>query len=412
MNTSKKRVQLIDALRGFSLAGIVLANMLAFQYGMFGQSAPELFGIVGADRAFHSFLLITVVGSFMPIFAFMFGFGMIKLSESLQSRELRPKCHLARRFLMLFGIGMLHITFLWEGDILMFYGVLGFFLLMFLNRKPKTLQIWAVLLLAGAGLFGLLAFNPLDPLAHTSTHMESYILQSKDVYGSGSYAEIKNFMNNADPFGGDFDETLALLVLVSAPLMVMPMFLFGMRAARIGTFGDPQAMRHIYLRRAVILIPVGLMLKAYGVLAPQLSVGGWPGMGIGGALGGTLLALGYIYAFALLYVGSSRARLIGRFEAVGRLSLTNYLMQSVICTMIYYGYGLGLFGRAGVFIGAVIALAVYGLQLWISPLYLKKFRSGPFEHSLRIWTYLSWKGQPKKKRRPDQTPKESTPSVN
>lgn len=413
MSTPKKRVQLIDALRGFSLAGIVLANILAFQYGVFGQSTPQLFGIVGAERALHSLLLITVVGSFMPIFAFMFGFGMIKLSESLQSRELRPKCHLARRFLMLFVIGMLHMTFLWEGDILMFYGVLGFFLLMFLNRKPRTLLIWAVLLLAGSGLFGLLAFNPLDPLAHTpSTHMENYILQSKDVYGSGSYAEIRNFMNNADPFGGDFDETLALLILVSVPLLLVPMFLLGMRAARVGTFDDPEAMRHTYLRRAVILIPVSLLLKAYGVLAPQLSVGGWPGMGIGGALGGTLLALGYIYAFAWLYVGRSHARLISRFEAVGRLSLTNYLMQSVICTMIFYGYGLGLFGRAGVFIGAVIALAVYGFQLWFSPLYLKKFSNGPFEHVLRIWTYLSWKGQPKKKRRTQQMTTENAPGVN
>ncbi|WP_458461811.1 hypothetical protein [Paenibacillus sp.] len=95
MSTSKKRIQLIDGLCGFSLAGIVLANMLAFQYGIFGQSKPQLFGIGGADQAFHSFLHIAVVGSFMPIFAFMFGFGMIKLSESIKSRDLRPKCHLA-----------------------------------------------------------------------------------------------------------------------------------------------------------------------------------------------------------------------------------------------------------------------------------------------------------------------------
>ncbi|MEK4365913.1 DUF418 domain-containing protein [Paenibacillus sp. FSL M8-0212] len=411
MSTSKKRVQVIDGLRGFSLAGIVLANMLAFQYGMYGQSKPELFGIGGADQAFLSFLLITVVGSFMPIFAFMFGFGMVKLSESLKSRDLRPKCHLARRFLLLFGIGLVHIIYLWEGDILAFYGVLGFFLLMFLNRKPKTLLIWAVLLLIGAGILGLPASNPMNPLATESIHMENYIIQSQDVYGSGTYAEIRDFSNNGDPFGGDLEVSFALLILLLSPLMTVPMFLLGMHAARMGTFSDPQTMRTMYLRRASLLIPVGLILKTYGVLAPQFGAEGWPGIGIGTTLGGALLSLGYIYAFALLYAGNRRSSLLGRFEAVGRLSLTNYLMQSLICTTIFYGYGLGLFGSAGVFIGAIIALAVYGIQLWLSPLYLKKFSNGPVEYILRIWTYLSWKGQPRKKKRSNLTSNENAPGV-
>ena len=401
MSTSKKRVQVIDGLRGFSLVGIVLANMLAFQYGMYGQSKPQLFGIGGADQAFLSFLLITVVGSFMPIFAFMFGFGMVKLSESLKSRDLRPKCHLARRFLLLFGIGLLHIIYLWEGDILTFYGVLGFFLLMFLNRKPKTLLIWAVLLLMGAGILGLPASNPMNPLAIESIHMENYIIQSQDVYGNGTYAEIRNFSNNGDPFGGDLELSFALIALMLAPLMTVPMFLLGMHAARIGTFSDPQTMRAIYLRRASLLIPVGLILKAYGVLAPQLGAEGWLGIGIGGTLGGALLALGYIYAFALLYAGNRRFSLMGRFEAVGRLSLTNYLMQSVICTTIFYGYGLGLFGSAGVFIGAIIALAVYVIQLWLSPLYLKKFSNG----SCRVLSYgfgLICPGKGSQERRKDR----------
>ncbi|CAI6048507.1 hypothetical protein PAECIP112173_01296 [Paenibacillus sp. JJ-100] len=412
MNTLNARVRFIDGLRGFSLAGIVLANMLAFQYGLFGQSEPQLFGISGADLAFHSFLSIAVVGSFMPIFAFMFGFGMIKLSESLQSKELRPKCHLARRFLLLLGIGMLHLTFLWEGDILAFYGVLGFFLLIFLNRKPKTLLVWATLLLAGAGLLGLPATNPSDPLTNMSTQMENYIIQSKDVYTNGSYSEIINFSSNVSPFGDDLSGMFVLLIILLAPLVTVPMFLLGMRAARIGTFNDLQSMKRTYSRRAAILIPIGLLLKGFSVLAPQYGAEGWFGIGLGSTLGGTLLALGYIYGSALLYVRISRSNLVRRFEAVGRLSLTNYLMQSVICTTIYYGYGLGLFGRVGVFLGAVIAIAVYSIQLWLSPLYLKKFRNGPVEYLLRIWTYLSWKGQPRTKKRKHQSLEDNVSGIN
>ncbi|MDQ0169386.1 DUF418 domain-containing protein [Paenibacillus tundrae] len=413
MNTSLTRISLIDGLRGFSLAGILMANMLAFQYGVYGQNELHLFGVEGVDRAVYSLLKIVVVGSFMPIFAFMFGFGMIKLTESLQSRNLRPKCHLFRRFLLLFVIGLLHMNYVWEGDILAFYGILGFFLLMFLNRKPKTLLIWAIILLVVAGLCGLPASNPMNPLANPTPQMETYILQSKEVFGSGSYAEIKDFNNHADPLGGEVNPALILLLLVFTPLMTIPMFLLGMHAARVGTFDDPRAMRQVYVRRAKLLIPVGVVLKAYSVIVQHLRGGDeWFAIGIGEAIGGTLLALGYIYAFALLHTRSSRANRLSRFEAVGRLSLTNYLMQSVICTIIFYGYGLGLFGRAGVSVGLLIALTVYGLQLWISPLYLKRFRSGPAEHMLRIWTYLSWRGQPRKKKRSEQMISDNAPGMN
>ncbi|NGZ75583.1 DUF418 domain-containing protein [Saccharibacillus alkalitolerans] len=397
--TNKKRIQFIDGLRGFSLSGIVLANMLIFQYGLYGEGEPALFGIAGADLAFHRFLFIAVVGSFMPIFAFMFGFGMVKLSDSLKARELRPKCHLARRFLLLFVIGLLHATFLWEGDILTFYGMTGFFLLLFLNRRPAALLAWAVLLMVAVGALGLVPNDPSEPVPGDSAHTRNYIMQSRDVYGSGTYAEIMDFRNNADPLEEKDGLTLAILSLL-APILIAPMFLLGMRAARKGTFDDPRAMRGVYARRAAIFGGTGLLTKAYGVLAPQLGGNGLPGLGVGDALGGSLLALGYIYAFALLYAGLRRFALLERFEAVGKLSLTNYLLQTVICTTIFYGYGFGLFGRAGVFAGAVLVLAVYAAQLWLSPLYLKKFRTGPVEKILRVWTYLSWKGQPRKRRKP------------
>lgn len=412
MNTCSTRIRLIDGLRGFSLAGILMANMLAFQYGVYGQNELQLFGVESVDLALYSLLKIIVVGSFMPIFAFMFGFGLIKLTESLQSRSLRPKCHLSRRFLLLFGIGLLHMSYVWEGDILAFYGVLGFFLLMFLNRKPKTLLIWAIMLLVVAGISGLPASNPMNPLANPTPQMESYILQSKEIYGSGSYAEIKDFNNHGDPFGDEVNPAMILLLLVFTPMMTIPMFLLGMHAARVGTFDDPQSMRQVYVRRAKLLIPVGLVLKAYSVIVQHFRGGEeWFAIGIGEAIGGTLLALGYIYAFALLYSTGSRMNLLRRFEAVGRLSMTNYLMQSVICTLIFYGYGLGLFGRAGVFVGVLIALAVYGLQLWISPLYLTRFRSGPVEHILRIWTYLSWKGQPRKNKKVANKTSDNAPGM-
>nr|WP_042201852.1 DUF418 domain-containing protein [Paenibacillus camerounensis] len=409
MNLSKQRVHLIDGLRGFSLSGIILANMLIFQYGMYGESDPQLFGIGGTDLVLRSLLFILVVGSFMPVFAFMFGFGMVKLSESLKGRGLRPKSHLARRFLLLLVLGLLHSILLWEGDILAFYGLTGFFLLLFLNRKPRTLLIWSVLLLSVMGILGIIPQDPEDPLAGTSPHTQKYIRESIDIYGSGSYGEMMQFRNNTDALSDEESDIMAYAALL-APLLTAPLFLLGMRAARNGIFDNPQAKRSIYLRRTLILIPAGLLTKAYSVLVQQLGGESLPGAGIGDLAGGSLLALGYIYAFALLYTRPAKTGLLYKFEAVGRLSLTNYLMQSVICTTIFYGYGLGLFGRAGILGGIGIVLVVYAAQLLLSPYYLEYFRIGPVEQLLRIWTYLTWSGRPKRSLHSESLPEAGAPS--
>ncbi|QBK24462.1 DUF418 domain-containing protein [Ureibacillus thermophilus] len=83
------------------------------------------------------------------------------------------------------------------------------------------------------------------------------------------------------------------------------------------------------------------------------------------------------------------------FKSIGRLSMTNYLFQSLICTTIFYGYGLALFGKLGVFTGIILAVVIFRCQAFISRLYLKKWKIGPFEKLMRIGTYLSWNGKVK-----------------
>ncbi|WP_159882731.1 DUF418 domain-containing protein [Paenibacillus puerhi] len=110
----------------------------------------------------------------------------------------------------------------------------------------------------------------------------------------------------------------------------------------------------------------------------------------GTILGPNLLALGYLFAFALLYASMKRTSVwLVRLEAVGRLSLTNYLLQTAVCTTLFYGYGLGWFGQLGVLAGCAIGLALYSLQVAASSWYLLHFRTGPVERLLRMGTYLT-----------------------
>lgn len=389
MLEEKKRLHVIDGLRGFSLLGILTANMLIFQYGIWGKDELQFFALSPADSVVLKLVKITVEGSFMPIFTFLFGFGMIKMKESMEAKGLKAGRHLIRRFLMLLCLGLLHSAFLWEGDILAFYGIMGFFLLMFMNRKAKTLLIWGTILLCLFGLLGLAPENPDDPAAkQDKARMEQYVKDTKLIYGTGTYEQIKHHRQTADPFG--MDGFMIFFMLLLAPLFTGPMFLFGMYAAKKRWFADPAGERSAYWRGMLIFLPAGLLLKSLKHLFPKLY---W--LEAGTLIGGSVLALGYIFAFALLYSAAKHSPWLRRFEAVGKLSMTNYLMQTAVCTSIFYGYGLGLFGKLGVAIGCGLAAAIYLAQLFASAWYVKRFSFGPMERLLRMWTYLSFAGKPK-----------------
>ena len=135
MKTS--RVKAIDALRGFSLLGILLANMLIFQYGIWGKDELQYYSVSPTDKVFYYVIKIFVESSFMPIFTFLFGYSMIKMNQSLQMKGMKIKRTFIKRSIILVVIGFLHSEFLLEGDILLFYGCMMIFLLMFLNLLLK-----------------------------------------------------------------------------------------------------------------------------------------------------------------------------------------------------------------------------------------------------------------------------------
>ncbi|WP_369801993.1 DUF418 domain-containing protein [Oceanobacillus sp. Castelsardo] len=383
----KKRVNTIDGLRGFSLIGILIANMLIFQYGMFGKDKMENFNLSAIDQVAYIWTKIFVESSFMPIFMFMFGYSMIFLQRKLVRNEKKVKRHFVRRFILLIIFGLLHATFVWEGDILFSYGIMGLLMLIFQNRKKKTILVWAILLFV---ITSLLSIGEVEETAEELEHQASYIQKETTAYSVGDYQEVYNFRNSGeDPFG--YPDYVYALVIFMAPLVTCPMFLFGMYAAKSNWFTNPKREKKLYTRFILIFLPIGFVLKS----VPYL----FPGLSVEFALyttGATLLSIGYIFSFSLLYT-KQEIQFLSFFEKVGKLSLSNYLLQSIICTVIFYEYGLGLFRELGVLYGIILAIFIYGIQVILSHYYLKKWRLGPFEKILRIGTYLSWKGNPKRK---------------
>lgn len=205
------------------------------------------------------------------------------------------------------------------------------------------------------------------------------------MYQTGSYADIFHF--RAEDVGPLLLEPIVMAIVL---FLVAPMFLFGIYAAKKDWFSHPEEKRAFYRKGAIVFISAGLVLKSLIHIWPDFFFSG-----VGETAGPSILAIGYIMGLAWLFsLGKAGAIRYG-FEAVGRLSLTNYLLQSVVCTTLFYGYGLGWFGKLGILAGIGIGLAVYALQLLGSAWYAKRFRIGPVERLLRVWTYWNWRGKPK-----------------
>lgn len=383
-----QRLRIIDGIRGLSLAGILMANMLIFQYGMWGKEKIHFYSPSHMDSIAYSFTKIFIEGSFMPVFSFLFGFGMMKMKQSLDRNNQKYKRHFFRRFLFLAVVGFLHSTFLWEGDILFFYGLMGLFLLLFVGRKKKTLITSGCILLL---LFSLSGYGNKHDTLSDPIAIEAYVKKTITVYSTGTYEEIKDHRNHADP--GHLPDYMYLFLFLFAPFFTAPMFLFGMYAAKDNWFEEPDKKRRIYLKAATLLTLSGILLKSAHHFFPQLS---WTG--IADLLGSSILAFGYIFAFAILYTRFENSFWLKAYHSVGKLSLSNYLLQTVICTTIFYGYGFGLFGKLGVLSGVFLSIGIFIFQTIGSYWYLKRFKYGPVEKLLRIWTYFSYSGTSTKKK--------------
>lgn len=226
-----KRIQMIDGLRGFSLFGILLANLLIFQYGMFGKDKMELFSLSTVDQSFYAFTKIFIEGSFMPIFTFMFGYSLMMMRQQFIHKELGVKWRLFRRFCVLMVLGILHGIYFWEGDILFLYGMMGIFLLIFVNRKAKTILVWLILFFLP--LIALMLIPGKEEILVDSALEIAYINETMEIYQTGTYTDIKNYRyESEDPISKSMTDTEMLVIVFMAPLVIAPMFLFGMFAGK------------------------------------------------------------------------------------------------------------------------------------------------------------------------------------
>jgi uncharacterized protein len=387
-----ERIEILDVLRGLAIGGILIGNLQWFSgYGMMPPSLEQQAPL--ADQITHFLVHFFVEGKFYSIFSFLFGFGFALQIARAEERGDTNASVFKRRLFWLLVIGAIHAIFLWAGDILSVYALTGFFLLLFRRKPDRSLLKWAFWLIVIPVLTYLLlyllfvAFVPPEKIADfESIQMESWTSNIQTV-SQGNYFQILSPYNLQYLAG----RWAGLIIQMRLP-KILAMFLLGFYAYRRGFFHNLSDHRP-FIRKVLIY---GLILGVAGNLALAAFAGNeapFPPTAlsiigvIGYAFGVPALSLFFIALIATLWQKEAWRKILVFLAPVGRMALTNYLLQTVICVIIFYGYGFGQFGKFGALFSTLIALAIFLIQIPLSALWLKYFAYGPMEWIWRQLTY-------------------------
>lgn len=387
-----ERIEILDVLRGLAVCGILVGNMQWFSgYGMLPPSVARESPVV--DQVTHFLVHVFVEGKFYSIFSLLFGFGFaIQVARAGERGDLKASLF-KRRLLWLLVIGLLHAYLLWAGDILSIYAVMGFLLLLFRKQTNGALLRWAAALLAIPVLTYVLlyvlfvALVPPQAVARLDAAQLGFWSESVRQVSQGGYFQIITDFNLHYVAG----RYASLLLEMRLP-KILAMFLLGFYAYRRGYFKDLSSHERLIRRVLVYGLVLGLAGNvAFAAFAGAEAVIPPSPAGIVGvvsyAFGVPALALFYAAVIATLWQQAAWRRWLAVLAPVGRMALTNYLLQTVLCLLIFYGYGFGQFGRVGATTATLIALAIFLFQIVMSALWLRYFSHGPLEWIWRRLTY-------------------------
>lgn len=388
--TTQDRIDGVDALRGFALLGILLVNSMAFASAFYGFELPDPTFNTGLDRAVHLTVALFFEMKFYLLFSFLFGYSFTLQMRSAEKAGDAFVPRLLRRQTGLWLIGLAHAVLLFHGDILTTYAVLGVALMMLRTRSDAALSRLACFLVIGTalawfvlGILDILEPPPMDPDAIITT------AAATEAAFAGNWQSI---------IGQHLTELSSVWVIVGllqAP-SALAMFLVGLIAGRRQILSHPRDNRALFQR----LVRLGLFIGLPGALVYSytgVEMADTPLALIGLAIGlltAPLLTGAYVGAMVLFFDSAAGRRLRDLLAPSGRTALSNYLLQSLICALIFHGYGLGLVGHVSPLETVSIALVIYAIQLVLSRWWVQRFAYGPLEWLLRfitIWRVPQWR---------------------
>ncbi len=394
---ASERILYIDILRGMALFGILAANMRGFNApaDVYGNIKVLFHGT--ADMIAQGFIDIFIQGKFVTLFSFLFGLGFAVQLARAEARGAKFMSFYPRRLVALALFGLIHGILIWWGDILLTYALAGSLLLLFRKRAQKTLLWWAgsiaslpILVISGVFIAALIGrFHPQNKPPDMAK-LQSVIA----IYAHGTVPQILK---------ENFIIWKLELQTLGFSAYVLFLFLLGMWVWRSGLLDRLSEAKPMLKRVCFWCLGIGIPLNVFVTLASLRPSTGHPT--VIGYFAGILqfpamhiLSAGYASGLAVLIQSDAWRRRLTPFAAVGRMALTDYLTQSVLCTLFFYNYTTGLFGRIGPAVDLIPTVVLYGSQVVFSNWWLARFRFGPMEW---LWRGLTYGKLPPMRREPE-----------
>lgn len=395
-----ERLEVVDALRGFALFGILFANLYSF-VGYNTYTAEEIIALPVLDRAMLFFIDWFIEGKFYGIFSILFGVGFALQVQRFRSADENFSAFWFRRMIVLCCLGLMHMYFVWNGDILTLYSLLGMLLPLFVNLSNRALLRWiGVLLLLPLFMYGLLYLTQDAPF-WSSLNRLSMDLQAEWGFADLSLLEMRTSDSAIEVFSVNVLYAIprGMSYLMSGRYFhVLGLFLIGILLVR---YWLPKIRKNdISVPKSAIWISIiGLVCSlAYAVTKLIMGAGfALNGQGIIQVIvynvGATALALGIAMLFLYLWSTGRAGGAFRNLALLGRMALTNYIFQNIIAILLFFGYGFALMREVPFISIPLIAFSILGLQWAFGRVWLGRFKQGPLEFLWRKLTYRAAKSK-------------------
>jgi uncharacterized protein len=392
----RERIAALDVLRGVALLGILAMNIRSFASPFAAYTNPLLvYEYSGASRAAFWATTLVFDTKMMSIFSMLFGAGALIYGAKEASGKTTATRLWYRRNFWLLVIGLIHGYLIWEGDILVIYSLCALLFLWWTRKLPAwVLVLVSTVMFAIGGLLTMAHTLYFDELTAEEQAEELALWQptAEELaeetahYRDGYLGIVMHRAPNVLAFQTMY--FLAFFLWRSGGMMVLGQALMKwgvLTGARTSGFYLSMALGGYFI--GFPLVWIGMQhLDAIEFAVPQRF-----SLDLYNYFGSIAVALGHVGVVLWLLQAYPNSPWFGRLAAVGRTALTNYLLQSLICTTLFYGYGFNLFGRLDYAWQLLVVVAVWALQLIVSPWWLRHFQFGPVEW---LWRWLTYGSQP------------------
>jgi uncharacterized protein len=389
----KERISTLDALRGFALLGILIMNMPAFNLPIYNSVMPGQW-TMWWDRAAQAITDVLFAGKFNGMFSMLLAVGFTIQLQRLSERV--PEKAVAiylRRLAWLFVFGLAH-SFIWAGDVLHMYAILGLFLLAFRNLSDRAiigLIAFALIYPAIEGVVLLQLTTPADTQRVVS-FMKGLVAGDFAAMESGSFwVAVQQSLRT---WSATYVSPMSWYVVPRVYITLLTTALLGLLLGRRRFFQNVASYLPLVSRVQWWTLGAGIAMGAVyafwsATVEQRQEPTVWRLFAVLCFRMSRLALMAFYVCLIIRAMHSDRwQRRLQPFVSMGRMPLTNYLMQTLICMIIFAGWGLGYYGQVGSALGVVVALAIFFvIQVPFSRLWLGRFQMGPMEYLWRVLTY-------------------------